>query len=397
MTCSMQFGGHCRALQGGSCSNSPVWPVCSSRFHHSSTAHFCLAGVPGSLDPSSGLQFWGDLPWQSLIFGILWKVGGSWEIRRHAAGSRNSRFEQLLPRPGSWLWPDCTCCRCAGAKRVWHGRALAHAITLHCGVWLRNRAPWHAKTQTCWTGGSGCPRQPLTKRVITFRGKPRAVAHWVERCRTVYSILRPLQKWHAVVMWQAGHLHPEEDTVHPCYTAFPTRPDTGGQISSQLLPPRWNAYRYKTTLFYYCLISVWIINRCFLFGFWILPPARQHFHGARSVILCFMIVRHILSVVSRFKWNVQSRSFPAVVVTLMSGSIPVFWSYIEVQCDVRRAAVSDGGALFCLWLSGSHLFLHQQETLQSTHTSTAESFTEHGLASTLREVRPEDSSLKAML
>ncbi|XP_026780935.3 PAS domain-containing serine/threonine-protein kinase [Pangasianodon hypophthalmus] len=62
---------------------------------------------------------------------------------------------------------------------------------------------------------------------------------------------------------------------------------------------------------------------------------------------------------------------------------------IEVQCDVRRATLSSGGALFCVWLSGSHLFLHQQETLQSTQTSTAESSIEDGLASSLREMISE--------
>ncbi|XP_058273929.1 PAS domain-containing serine/threonine-protein kinase isoform X1 [Hemibagrus wyckioides] len=63
---------------------------------------------------------------------------------------------------------------------------------------------------------------------------------------------------------------------------------------------------------------------------------------------------------------------------------------IEVQCDVRRAAVSTEGVVFCVWLSGSHLFLHKQETLQSTQTSTAESSTEDGLASRLREVSEVD-------
>ncbi|KAI5615327.1 PAS domain-containing serine/threonine-protein kinase isoform X2, partial [Silurus asotus] len=58
---------------------------------------------------------------------------------------------------------------------------------------------------------------------------------------------------------------------------------------------------------------------------------------------------------------------------------------IEVQCDVRRATLSGGGALYCVWLSGSHLFLHQQETLQSTQTSIAKSSIEDSLASSLRE------------
>ncbi|XP_047662475.1 PAS domain-containing serine/threonine-protein kinase [Tachysurus fulvidraco] len=63
---------------------------------------------------------------------------------------------------------------------------------------------------------------------------------------------------------------------------------------------------------------------------------------------------------------------------------------IEVQCDVRRAAGSSDGVVFCVWLSGSHLFLHKQETLQSTQTSTAESSAEDGLASSLREVSEAD-------
>lgn len=71
--------------------------------------------------------------------------------------------------------------------------------------------------------------------------------------------------------------------------------------------------------------------------------------------------------------------------------------HLEVQCDVRRAAVSTEGVVFCVWLSGSHLFLHKQETLQSMQTSTAESSTEDGLASSLREVRPKDITLKAMV
>ncbi|KAM9439856.1 PAS domain-containing serine/threonine-protein kinase [Clarias gariepinus] len=62
---------------------------------------------------------------------------------------------------------------------------------------------------------------------------------------------------------------------------------------------------------------------------------------------------------------------------------------IEVQCDVRRAALSNGGGLFCVWLSGSHLFLHQQESLQSIQTSRAESSVEDGPDSSLREVISE--------
>ncbi|XP_017351746.1 PAS domain-containing serine/threonine-protein kinase isoform X2 [Ictalurus punctatus] len=62
---------------------------------------------------------------------------------------------------------------------------------------------------------------------------------------------------------------------------------------------------------------------------------------------------------------------------------------LEVQCDVCRATLSSGGALFCVWLSGSHLFLHQQETLQSTQTSIPESSIEDSLASSLREVISE--------
>ncbi|KAF7692598.1 hypothetical protein HF521_010208 [Silurus meridionalis] len=62
---------------------------------------------------------------------------------------------------------------------------------------------------------------------------------------------------------------------------------------------------------------------------------------------------------------------------------------MEVQCDVRRAALFSGGALYCVWLSGSHLFLHQQETLQSTQTSIAKSSIEDSLASSLREVISE--------
>lgn len=54
---------------------------------------------------------------------------------------------------------------------------------------------------------------------------------------------------------------------------------------------------------------------------------------------------------------------------------------------MRRAAGSSDGVVFCVWLSGSHLFLHKQETLQSTQTSNADSSMEDGLASSLREVR----------
>ncbi|XP_060762044.1 PAS domain-containing serine/threonine-protein kinase isoform X2 [Neoarius graeffei] len=69
---------------------------------------------------------------------------------------------------------------------------------------------------------------------------------------------------------------------------------------------------------------------------------------------------------------------------------------IEVQCDVRRITLSSGGALFCVWLSGNHFFLHQQETLQSTQASTAESSVEDGLASSLREVISEPEHGKGL-
>ncbi|XP_076837669.1 PAS domain-containing serine/threonine-protein kinase [Brachyhypopomus gauderio] len=42
---------------------------------------------------------------------------------------------------------------------------------------------------------------------------------------------------------------------------------------------------------------------------------------------------------------------------------------IEVQCDVRRAGLCGGSALFCVWLSGSNLFPHQQGALQSSQSS----------------------------
>lgn len=66
-----------------------------------------------------------------------------------------------------------------------------------------------------------------------------------------------------------------------------------------------------------------------------------------------------------------------------------------MQCDVRRITLSSGGALFCVWLSGNHFFLHQQETLQSTQASTAESSVEDGLASSLREVKPKEITFKS--
>lgn len=82
---------------------------------------------------------------------------------------------------------------------------------------------------------------------------------------------------------------------------------------------------------------------------------------------------------------------------LAVAEICLYFCHVEVQCDVHRAALSSGGTLFCVWLSGSHLFLHQQETLHSTQTSTAESSIEDGLESSLRDVRPKDIVLEAML
>lgn len=94
----------------------------------------------------------------------------------------------------------------------------------------------------------------------------------------------------------------------------------------------------------------------------------------------------------------SSISYLAVAKTRICVCVLVFlfFCHIEVQCDVRRPAFSSGGALVCVWLSGSHLFLHQQETLQRTQTSTAESSTEDGSASNPREVRPNDITLKAI-
>ncbi|KAL6467862.1 hypothetical protein MHYP_G00235390 [Metynnis hypsauchen] len=58
---------------------------------------------------------------------------------------------------------------------------------------------------------------------------------------------------------------------------------------------------------------------------------------------------------------------------------------IEVQYDVRRATLSSGRALYCVWLSGSHLLLQQQETLQSTQYPTSESSIQDNSACSLGE------------
>ncbi|XP_036412741.1 LOW QUALITY PROTEIN: PAS domain-containing serine/threonine-protein kinase [Colossoma macropomum] len=58
---------------------------------------------------------------------------------------------------------------------------------------------------------------------------------------------------------------------------------------------------------------------------------------------------------------------------------------IEVQYDVRRASLSSGRALYCVWLSGSHLLLQQQETLQSTQSPTSESSIQDNSAYSLGE------------
>ncbi|XP_062843737.1 PAS domain-containing serine/threonine-protein kinase isoform X2 [Trichomycterus rosablanca] len=62
---------------------------------------------------------------------------------------------------------------------------------------------------------------------------------------------------------------------------------------------------------------------------------------------------------------------------------------IEVQCDVRRAWLIGERTLFCVWLSGSHLLLHQQEMLQSTQPSTAESSVQDGTSCSLVEAISE--------
>ncbi|XP_022528859.2 PAS domain-containing serine/threonine-protein kinase isoform X1 [Astyanax mexicanus] len=62
---------------------------------------------------------------------------------------------------------------------------------------------------------------------------------------------------------------------------------------------------------------------------------------------------------------------------------------IEVQYDVRRATLACGDVMFCVWLSGSHLLLQQQETLQSTRSPTAESSVQDNSAISLGEAISE--------
>ncbi|KAI4888173.1 hypothetical protein NFI96_014755 [Prochilodus magdalenae] len=62
---------------------------------------------------------------------------------------------------------------------------------------------------------------------------------------------------------------------------------------------------------------------------------------------------------------------------------------VEVQYDVCRATLSSGGALFCVWLNGSHLLLQQQETLQSTQSPTSESSVQDNSAYSLGEAISE--------
>ncbi|XP_026888737.2 PAS domain-containing serine/threonine-protein kinase isoform X2 [Electrophorus electricus] len=61
-------------------------------------------------------------------------------------------------------------------------------------------------------------------------------------------------------------------------------------------------------------------------------------------------------------------------------------SPVEMQCDVRRAVLSGGGVLFCVWLSGGNPFLHQQEVLQSFQSSTAESSLQDEAVCSLAEI-----------